>query len=233
MSEPQTATGRIIIGLQSPAHALFDQPESASWSEETEQRYMEKVRERAQQKAKEILAKAMEEAAALRKQARAEGYSHGQEDARNAAAKETRRMADYLSTIQDALVEEKQRVARAHADQLFHLMRLALEKTLGTVLADERAHVLRTLFDEALSQLQTVDEVTMHVSPVDENLAREIIAATAAHNGAALPPIRIKTSRDIDPGGVRLECGSGMVDNTITSRFEQVQAILDSFQDQL
>lgn len=229
MSDPQPVTGRIIIGLQSTDAAAFERSHSPSWNEETEKRYMDQVRERAQQKAKEILSKAMDDAATLRKQAQAEGYKNGHEEARHAVSEEARRIGEFFTTLHKALAAEKQRVAREHQDQLFQLLCLALEKTLGTLLASDRATVLRNLFDEALAQLQTVEEVTLSVSPADEELARELIASTNSQN--TLPPIRIKACRDIDPGGVRLECGSGMIDNTIASRFEQVQAVLHSFQD--
>ena len=41
--------------------------------------------------------------------------------------------------------------------------------------------------------------------------------------------IRVCASPALEPGGVRIESGDGLVDNSIAARFEQVKDILDGY----
>lgn len=223
-------SGRVIHGFFVGDGSALGRPEPAFWNDETEARYMDQVRERAQQKAREILSQAMTEAAQLREQARAEGFHAGREEALGLVQQEAQRVASFLGGVDQALHVEKERVAAEHKTALYQLLRAAFEKTLGVLLDADRDRILRTLFDEAMLQLQASGAVTLHVSPADLALATDL-AAEARTTTPNMPELRVVASPELAPGGVRLECGTGLVDNSITSRFAQVQAILDSYQD--
>jgi len=220
--------GRIIYGLQPANQGHFARPETAFWNDETEARYMEQVRERAQRKASEILAQAMMEAELIRKQAQQEGFEAGRQEFHGLAKAEQTKATLFLSKLQKELIAEKQRLATAHKHSLFAILNLAFEKTLGTVLADKQAEVLGTLFDEAVEQLQASTTMTLYVGPQDAELAKTLLA-TVRSDHPELPDITLKIAPDLSGGGLRLESGDGLVDNSITSRFEQVRSILENY----
>lgn len=198
------------------------------WNNETEDRYMEQVRQRAQQMAKDILAQALVEAEALRAAARAEGFTAGKQEAQALIRAEKAKVAAFLESLDAALAAEKQRVYAEHKQCLFQILRLAFEKSLGVLLDTQREQVLTTLFEEAVSQLQARTTITVHVCPADLELATTL-AAQCKERRADLPEVRVRASDGLEPGGVRVESGDGLVDNTVAARFEQVRAILDGY----
>jgi len=228
LSSTPTCPGRIIYGLHSRDGAGLNRPPSLTWNNETEDHYMEQVRQRAQQMAKEILAEALAEAEGIRAAARAEGYAAGQQEAAALGQQEKAKVGAFLDTIQSALVAEKERVYAEHKECLFQILRLAFEKTLGVMLDEQREQVLITLFEEAVSQLQARTCITVHVCQADLDLATTLVDQTRKER-ADLPELRIRASEGLEPGGVRVESGDGLVDNSVTARFEQVRSILDGY----
>jgi flagellar assembly protein FliH len=107
---------------------------------------------------------------------------------------------------------------------------VALEKTLNVTLEERREEILQSLLEEAVANLQTQTSVTLHVSPQDLPLARELVDQYRAA-GPGRPELTIHVDEDLGPGGLRLESGDGMVDNSVASRFEQVRQILDEYQE--
>lgn len=222
--------GRVVHSLKAGNFVDLGRPAATLWNSETEARYMEQVRERAQQKAKEILQQALDEAEVLRARARTEGFEDGRAAAQDLCAAEASRTAAFLASLHDALKTEKERAFALHRHTLFKILTLAFEKTLGIMLDAHRQQVLTSLFEEAVAQLQATSTITVHVCAEDLELAKQL-AVQVRSQTQNLPDLCIKLNQDLTPGGVRLECGDGMVDNTIASRFEQVQAILVGYQE--
>ena len=228
MSDNAVCPGRVIYGLQCRDHAGLNRPLAQTWNNETEERYMEQVRERAQQMARDILAQALAEAEQIRTNAQAEGFAAGQRDAASIAEAEGAKVRSFLDTLRAALLEEKQRIYAEHKESLFTILRLAFEKTLGVMLDKEREQVLGALFEEAVAQLQASTCITVHVCKADLELANGL-AGQFKQKRADLPEIRVCASPALEPGGVRIESGDGLVDNSIAARFEQVKEILDGY----
>lgn len=220
-------TGRIIYGLHHGDMSRFDRPETQLWNDETEARYMEQVRERAQHKAREILEQALVEAEQIRARAASEGFESGRLEAAGLVQQEADKLTAFLGTLEQALHAEKQRIYAQHKQTLFSLLQLAFEKTLGIMLDEQRQAVLTTLFDEAVTQLQAASTITVYVCPDDMDIAKEL--TDQARTSQGLPDMILKASPDLAPGGVRLESGDGVVDNAVASRFEQVRSILDGY----
>jgi flagellar assembly protein FliH len=200
------------------------------WDDRTEALYMEQVRSRATGKAKELLAQALEEAESIRRQAHEEGFLAGQAEAVAQVQAEAEKVSDFLTSLQQALVAEKERIFHTHKNTLFQILRVALEKTLNVTLEERREEILQSLLEEAVANLQTQTSVTLHVSPQDLPLARELVDQYRAA-GPGRPELTIHVDEDLGPGGLRLESGDGMVDNSVASRFEQVRQILDEYQE--
>lgn len=228
MSSSPSCPGRVIYGLHSRDGVGLNRPPSMIWNNETEDHYMEQVRQRAQQMAKEILSQALAEAEAIRAGARAEGYAAGQQEAGTLIQAEKSKVCAFFDTLQAAVVEEKERVYAEHKQCLFQILRLAFEKTLGVMLDEQREQVLITLFEEAVSQLQANTCITVHVCQADFDLATAL-AGQSREKRTDLPEVRIRVSEGLEPGGVRIESGDGLVDNSVAARFEQVRAILDGY----
>ena len=230
MSDRNTASSRVIYGLHLGDFVHLNRPATATWNTETENRYMEQVRERAQQKAKEILSQALVEAEQIRARARAEGFKAGRAEADELARQAAHKSSAFLGSMQHALQAEKERIFQTHKQLLFEILRLAFEKTLGVALEAERHRVLTALFEEAVLQLQSHAPITVYVCPDDIDLARDIVAQ-AKEIQTDLPECVLRPSPELSAGGVRIECGDGLVDNSIASRFEQVKTILDGYTD--
>ena len=227
MSDAPTG-GRLIYGLQPGDFGYLNRPAAPTWNQETEARYMEQVRERAQQMAKDILAQALAEAEQIRSKARADGFADGLEEGKALARLEAENVAAFLGSLHDALASERERAFLAHKQTLFHILRLAFEKTLGVMLEAQNEKALQTLFEEAVAQLQTRTCITVHVRPEDQELARSLVDQTRQAR-PDLPELRVCPSTDLVQGGLRIESGDGLVDNSIAARFEQVKAILDGY----
>ena len=191
---------------------------------------MEQVRERAQQMAREILAQALAEAEQIRQRAKVEGMAAANEEIAARAQAEAAKVSNFLAQLQSALAEEKKRVYAGHKQLLFQILGLAFEKTLGVMLDEEREKVLHTLFEEAVGQLQATTCITVQVCAADLELAKSLVEATREAR-PDLPELRVCQCADLGPGGVRVESGDGLVDNSIASRFEQVRAILDGYRE--
>lgn len=230
MSDHAPVTGRLIHGLRHGDLSQLNRPAATTWNDETEARYMEQVRERAQQMAREILAQALAEAEQIRKTAREEGLAAGRDEVKKRAQAEAAKVSTFLGGLETALAAEKDRVYAEHKQALFRILSLAFEKTLGVVLEEEREKVLHALFEEAVAQLQTTTCITVHVCPADLDLARSLIDSTREAR-PDLPELRVCQCADLGSGGVRIESGDGLVDNSIASRFEQVRAILDGYRE--
>lgn len=229
MSDQQPLTGRLIHGLRHGDLSDMGRP-AAPWNEETEARYMEQVRERAQLMAREILAQALAEAEQIRQQARADGLADARGEIEARARAEAGKVSAFLAQLRAALEAEKERVAGEHRQSLFRMLMLAFEKTLGVMLEEERERALHALFEEAVALLQTTGCITIHVCPADLELARGLVEKTRQER-PDLPELRVCQCADQALGGVRIESGDGLVDNTIAARFEQVRAILDGYRE--
>lgn len=223
----KVVTGRVIYGLQRGDMSQFDRPETTLWNDETEVRYMEQVRERAQQKAREILEQALAEGEQIRARAASEGFEAGRLEAMGLIQQEADKVASFLGGLNQALAAEKQRIYTEHKQTLFEILKLAFEKSLGILLDEQRHAVLTSLFEESVTQLQATSTITVYVCPEDMELAKELTEHARASMG--LPEMVLRPSPELAPGGVRLESGAGVVDNAVASRFEQVRCILDGY----
>lgn len=226
MSSAAEIPGRVILGLYGD-FSQCGRPATPLWNDETEARYMDQVRDRAQLMAKEILASALAEAEQIRQTARQEGLQDAQSTIEKQAAQEKARIGAFLAALESSLKAEKQRLFETHKDTLFGILRLAFEKTLGIVLDAHREQVLASLLEEAVNHLHATSTITVHVAPQDAELAKEQLVALKAAT-PHLPDLSLKVAPDLAPGGVRLECGDGVVDNTIATRLEHVRAALDA-----
>ena len=228
--EDRSKWGRVFIGNKISELNDVENVRSRVWDEKDETEYLDRVRARATEKAKEILAQAEAEAAALRERARQEGYEEGVRVAEQELEELRSSMGDAVSAVLDSIRQESAAVSRAWRDDLAALVRIAVEKALGLTLSEERGKVLENLYHQALRTLENARTITVRVHPEDEAAIADIIALGQNSVNQAgqteLESWRVKGDPSITPGGLVVECASSLADNTIESRTAAIESAL-------
>ncbi|SMF07490.1 FliH/SctL family protein [Desulfovibrio gilichinskyi] len=231
-AENKFYTGRVIMGLDSNNNAQemtiqeMEGKKKPTWDKDTDQEYFERVKVKAQNMAKNIIAKAMAEAEQLKADAKTEGYAEGKTQA---AAEGEQHMIGFSQQLGQTLAgiqEQSKSVMAAQSTDVISLAFMVIEKALGVEMEERRQEILAALLDEALSRIDSQTMLTVKVSPVDQQLIAELLEQ-AQTNHPGLSKWRIKADPAIDNGGIILEAEDAMIDNTITSRWEGVQEILE------
>jgi flagellar assembly protein FliH len=192
----------------------------------TELDFWARVRAKAQAKAKQIIAQAMDEAQALKEQARQEGLAAGLEQAKSLAETQMAEAGRVLAGMLAGLQGERQNLWAGYRQEFVVLLKLAVEKTLRAELSERRQEVLAGLLEQGLELLDTQDGFCVVVHPDDEAKVRELLAE-AQKAQPNLTCWRVKTDPGLVQGGLRLESSAGLVDNSVGARFVQVGEILD------
>lgn len=219
--------GRIILG-KNCGEMYEDELEvpRVSWDAESEERLLQRVRQRAKEEAKSIIAEAQQEAANIRAEAYAEGLQSAQEETKNRIREEKRSLQQKMSSILGSLDREKGAIWQGYKEDILQLIALAVEKVLMVQLEEQRREVLAELLDESLELLDRSRECTLYVCSRDE----ELIASLLEEAKAAFPHLsswQVKVSSEIEPGGLVLENSESKVDNTVSSRWEAVRDVLE------
>lgn len=228
-----TRTGKVIMG--GVVRNLAGAPESAEqsnrsiWDEAAEAEYLVRVKARAADKAREVLLAAREEATEIRRQAADEGYEEGVRQAQDELAQAHQEMAESLASSLAAVSEGSIAIWRSYREELVLLVHLAVEKILGIVLDDSRREVIEALLDEAATRLEASQGLLLRVHPDDRETLESILEAFADRYHT-LRNWRIEADGSMTPGGLKVESTLGMVDNSLQSRRQVVQDVLDSLE---
>jgi flagellar assembly protein FliH len=224
--------GRVIVGLESKLLSeietnQFDQP---LLKPEIEVQFLERVRLRAEQKAREIIAQAMEEAETIRNQSRQEGLAEGLAEGRAEADREIENLKQefgaQFSRLMASIQEEKSKIWQEYQEELVLLTKVAVEKVLGVTLAENKEQILANLFHQALEQIEKKKELLIKVNPDDAELMQEMLEKARAEC-PQLDRCQIQPDAAIEQGGVILETKNSIVNNTIDARYTEVKKILD------
>jgi flagellar assembly protein FliH len=225
-------TGRVFLGADAPGGTdtttvqAIEGKKRLVWDTGMDREYQERVREKAAAAAREILAKAVQEADALRALAREEGLAEGLAQAQARTETELRNMAETVQAVCSAVADQGRVVWQARRQDFVALIRLAVEKTLGVELAERRQEILESLLAEALERLETQRQITVRVAPEDVKLVDRLLKIIQTDN-PALHQWRIVPDASLGKGGVILETPEGKADNSLDGRFAGVEAILD------
>lgn len=200
---------------------------SRAWTEQDEAEYLEKVRLKAQEKAKEILAAAEQEAQALREQATNEGYAEGIRLAEAELAELRSSMGDTVNAVLGAIQGQSAKVTAAWREDLAALVPLAVEKGIGIILDQERRQVLESLYNQALQALESGRNITVRCNPEDAPAVEDIINL-GKEKYPELMQWKVQGDTSITPGGILVESESSLASNTIESRKAAIMQILDA-----
>lgn len=225
MSKPRILHGR--LGDATPFATRSRH--AGAWDESTRAQYMDDVRARAEEMAKAILAEAMAEAHKIREQAQAQGLEQGRAEAEAQRQAEISRLAALTAALHAELRAHAHEEATRRDALLRQLLILAVEKATGLLLQAERREALGRLFAEAQAKILGEDALTIGVHPEDVPLMEEILARSElAQEGRS---VRVRADATVSQGGVRIESGNAIVDNTVDERLRQVMGVLQQLVD--
>lgn len=231
-SEATRNSGRVIVGIgaRGPSEMslgeMQGQRDLTKWTDKTEEEYMTRVRDRAQDAAKQIISAAMAKAAELREQGMAEGLAAATEEAQAHLDALAEQHAQTLAEALAALDEGARVLWNQHREDIVVLVRLAVKKIVHLEMDARREEMLGSVLDQALDAIDSQRVLTLKVNPADEELVGALMErAKAMHPG--LDRWSVRPDPNLQPGGMMLESGQGMVDNTTESRWQAVEAVLD------
>ena len=235
--EPGILTGRVILG---PGHAgpgettvaELEAHRSPEELEKVEARFWERLRTKATAKAASVIAEAMAEAERLRIKAREDGYADGHAAghaeatavAEAQAEAELARMAASFGGMVETLAGERGRLWQLQREEFLTLLRLAVERAVNVTIDVRRQEILANLLDESLEAIDAKAEPTLTVHPEDEALLRELLIRAKAER-PQLDRVTVRVNPAFIPGSLYLEYPEGLVDNTIASRFAEVETV--------
>lgn len=224
-------TGRVIMGLNSSGKAEestiqeMEGKKQPTWDDSTDQEYFERVRTKAQNMAKDIIAKAMTEAEQIKQQAYEEGHAQGLEAAQEQNTQHLAQISDNLGAVIQGIENEGNAIIGARIQDSVALVMTVIEKALGIEMESRRQEILASLFEEALNRIESQTSLTIRVSP-DDQQALEPLLEQAREDHPEISRWKVKADSSIENGGIVLEAEDGMVDNTVTSRWSGVEDIL-------
>ena len=244
--------GRIIIGLGSEplSEETLKQTEQPVLNPELEAQFWQRVRLRAEQKAREIIARAMEEAEGIKaraqeegfkegyakglKEGQAKGYSEGLTNGRAEAQKECENEFEALKqefstqfgTLMRNIEEKKENFLQEYKEELVLLTKASVEKILHITLDENKEQILNNLFHQAMEQLEDKKKLCIRAHPDDIEIMQEMLEKARAEY-PQLDKWQLKPDPAIEQGGVILENENSIINNTIDVRYAEVKKIVD------
>jgi len=233
---PKLLTGKVLLGGAIGGRAdevSLAQIEGSRgrrlWDEAMEAEYLERVKVRAAEHAKEILQKAQRDADAQRAQGYGQGYADGIEKAVLELEAERREMAEKLGRALGSVHQGCRDIWARHREDVLLLVRLTVEKALGIELTARRRDILASLMDEALDSLDNQRGLTLRVHPADAETTQELLNL-ARDKFPTLEAWRVKPDADMVPGGLVIEADQGRVDNSLETRMAAIAEVLDNLE---
>ncbi|MDQ7031531.1 MAG: FliH/SctL family protein [Desulfonauticus sp.] len=217
---------RVIIGLQArELEELEGYSNNLMSPEEIEKKILERATQKAEQKAKEILTKAIKEAEDIRNKAFQEGYAKGQAEAQKQVIALKKDLENKWITFFRNLEQEKKTILANYKQDLVLLVRKCVEKIVNFTLDKEYEKIIERLFTEALEFMQSKQELKIKVNPQDKELILEILNKTKEHY-PELNMAQVKEEAQVEPGGVVVENGTGLVENQVQVRLKEIDKLL-------
>lgn len=230
-------TGKVVMGMNTPGPDELTIQEiegkrQLTWDEATDEEYMNRVRDKAREAAKEIKLLAELEAEALRATSAQEGYSEGLAKAQELVNQQIQDISTKGEDLFRQLGAQGTTIFEERREDIVALIKLAVSKTLNVELAEKRVESLQTLMQEALDRIDSKRELTVKCHPEDVTSLEEFLA-TIQERDPALKYWSVKADPGIQMGGVIVEGAGCRVDNTIDTRWEGVEPIFDQLAEQI
>lgn len=224
-------TGKVVMGMHTPGPDEMSIQEIEGkrqllWDDSINEEYLERVKAKAKEKAKEIIMLAELEAEALRATATHEGYEEGIAKAQLELDQTTEAMTMQVQGIMDQIGSQGSTIFNDRRQDIMSLIKLAVEKTLKIELSENRMTSLDNLMSEALDRIESQRQIAIRCHPEDVEHLEAFLTSVQERN-PALKYWVVKADPSVEMGGLLVESADGKVDNSIASRWQGVEPILD------
>ena len=222
-----SAWGTIFMGPGSSRETTLERVEaggpSLAWTTDTEAEYLARVKEKATDKAKEILVAAQAEAATMRESAYAQGYEAGLAQAQAELEEFRQGMGASVAAVLAAIEGNAGHIAAAWRQELVALLRQCVETAVNHELSTQRAALLAGLFDGAVAKMEAAQRIVILVHPEDEPAVADMVDAAGQTDDRVFI---VRGDASLDPGSLILESEDSRADNSLTVRRALVENIL-------
>jgi len=230
-SSDSNLTGKVVMGMTTPGPDEMSIQELEGkrqllWDDETNEEYLNRVREKAKDAAKEIKLLAELEAEALRTTARHNGYNEGLAQAQETVDQHITDISAKAEALLSQIGAQGTTIFEDRRADIMHLIRLAVHKTIGVELDEKRSESLENLLQEGMDRLDSQRELTLRCHPEDVQSLEEFMGVIQERN-PALKYWKTQGDPAITAGGVVIEAPSARVDNTVDSRWASVEPIFE------
>ncbi len=222
-------TGRVLLGVDTPGpHEVslleMEGKKKLIWDKGMDIEFMTRVRGKAQQKAKELLTQAMEEATQLRQEAQEKGTAQGLAAGQKQLEEHLNNLSQSIAQATQDIQEQAEHIWAARKDDFIQLIQMSVKKTLGIEIEQRRQEILESLLKESLDKLETERAFTLHTAPQDVETLTELLAVAQKTN-PKLASWNVKQDPSVSLG-VILETTVSKVENTVDKRWQEVDSIL-------
>ena len=230
-------TGKVVMGMNTPGPDEMTIQELEGkrqllWDDSINEEYLERVKAKAKEKAKEIMMFAELEAEAIRASARHEGYEQGLQEAQASVQAHQERVSAEVENILTQIGAQGATIFEERRQDIIALIKLAVEKTLAIEMKESRIQSVEALLIEALDRIESQRQITIKSSLADAPELETFIKGIQEKN-PRLKYWTIKADLTMADGGILLESADGKVDNSVASRWEGVQPIFEQLADQI
>jgi len=202
------------------------------WDDATNDEYLERVKEKAKEKAKEILMMAELEAEAMRATAHHEGYAEGLAQAQTELDQHTQAMTAEVENLLTQIGAQGSTIYEERRQDIINLVKLAVEKAIKVEMDENRVASLEALMGEALERIESQRQLAIKCAP-DDAADLDGFLKSIQDNNPALKYWTVKGDPSLQQGGILLEAAEGKVDNSVASRWQGVEPILDQLAGQV
>ncbi len=233
-----SSKGRIIVGNTG---FVIDEVEFAKkhkeldlWDEETEKRFLNKIKQKASVEASNIIKNAYEKAKLIKQQAQKQGYNEGYQRGYEEGLKKAQQevddlkcqMKDKFGTLIDSIEEKKQNIIKTFIDDILELILVSVEKITGFAYIKQRKKILDELLNSCLKEIKEARSVKIYVSEEDFPLVQELIEHVK-EKYIDIKNWHIMKKDNIKAGEVVVDTGVVKVTESFNKRYEMVKKILE------
>jgi flagellar assembly protein FliH len=230
-AEQKYFTGKVLMGVDTPGPDQMSLQEMEgkkrlSWDDSAGDELMRRVRARAQAMAKDLLMQAQAEAEQIKADAHDQGYQEGLQQAQAELDQAVTSISQQFGATLTSLQSQGRTLFSQQRQEIVGLIKLAVNKLIGQAMDQDREAVSGRLLEEALERIDSRRELTVRCSPEDLELMDELLRQ-AQQNHPDLKNWKIRADQAVRGGGVVLDSGVGMVDNTLDARMQSVSFVFD------
>ncbi|WP_035104171.1 FliH/SctL family protein [Desulfohalovibrio reitneri] len=225
------STGRVFLGVDTPGPEQTSLQELEGkrrpvWDESTNQELIDRVKNKATEMAKSIVAEAEQQAEQLRKEATDRGYQEGVEQAREQIEAEQTALAESVGRALTNVANQASRVWESQREDFVALIRLAVRKAVAVEYDERKEEALDKILHESLEAIDSMRQLTIRVNPDEAELV-EALVNHVRDRFPALERFTVKPDQQIELGGMVIESDEGMVDNTVDTRLAQIEPLFE------